>query len=173
MKKTIMKVAAVCLVAGAVLTGCTKEGPVGPAGANGTNGNANVTNQVFTLTTSNWGSTSTNWYSNITYPNATATALLGSVQVYYSINNGTSWTAMPCTVYGSVANYFFGVTTTVGNIYVTWLYNGAGIGSDPCTAFGVSSMQLNVVIIPPSHRLANPHVNLNNYEEVKATFHLK
>ncbi|MHB8261220.1 MAG: hypothetical protein ACYDCN_07690 [Bacteroidia bacterium] len=81
----------------------------------------------------------------------------GAVLVYIQpTSNTTAWTTVPLvsgTMQLNVVIYV-GSVTLVSNI-------------------AVNVLNVKIVVIPPAARLANPNVNLKNYEEVKAAFKLK
>ena len=163
MKKTIIKVAAVCLVAGAVLTSCTKEGPVGPAGTNGTNGNANVHTYNETISASNWAADSYGgWYAGFTTTGFDPTK--GAVSMFWSSDN-TNWIALPYVGYIVGApdiNYSFNSTS------VTIAYDAqTGVSS---IAQPANSNFVKVVVIPPA--MVKPNVNVHSYAELKAAYNI-
>jgi PBP1b-binding outer membrane lipoprotein LpoB len=81
----------------------------------------------------------------------------GAVLVYIQpTSNTTSWTTVPL-VSGTLQ---LNVVINVGSI--TLVANTAP-----------STLNVKIVVVPPGARKANPNVNLHNYEEVKAVFHLK
>ena len=146
-------------------TGCTK----GEDGTPGKSGNANVTARTFSV--SSWASNSSRWYAQLSVPELNSSNInSASVQVYWgTVSN--NWLALPYTYVTSTTNYFMGYLTTVNLVEVRWDYNGAGIGSDPNTVFG-SAVQIKVVVIPPAAMVANPHLDLKNYQEVAKQFNL-
>jgi hypothetical protein len=78
------------------LMSCTKEGPAGPAGKNGTDGNANVTTYLFTdSATISW----TGEYINLHYDsifNLNDSTIRSSViLVYYQSQQFQTWYAVP------------------------------------------------------------------------------
>ncbi len=151
---------------GLFFSSCSKQGPTGPTGAAGANGNANVTHQVFNV--SSWGGSNPTWTASLPIASITATSILGSIQVYYSANGGGSWNATPVTVVNSGGNYFLSSVVSIGLVTVYWTAN-SGFGSDPNTYFG-TNVQLNVVVIPPA--MKKPNVNYKDYNEVKAAYNL-
>jgi hypothetical protein len=183
MKTITMKTLATGMVAGMILfISCSKEGPTGPQGVagtngtNGTNGVANIAVETFTLNSGNWS------YST-TYLDYTAVlndaALIqsvqdsGAVEVFYSINSGSLWSALPCTInVGSGAFYTFAFSSATAAATLTWTYFGSGTGTDPSTAFSGANLEFKVVTIPPALRKANPNVNFHDYNDIKKHFKL-
>jgi hypothetical protein len=170
MKKTIqITVIAVLML---LAEGCTKQGPVGPAGENGANGNANVTSTTFIMNTWHWNAP--HYYSNLTIPELTASnASSAAVMVYFNTDGSNNWSALPYTHYHSPYNYYMGFNTGVGLVQVTWFYDSSlSSGNDPNTFYS-ATVRCKVIVIPPSVRLANPDLDLKNYETVKKRFKLK
>jgi hypothetical protein len=65
-----------------------------------------------------------------------------------------------------------GFNTTVGQVEVTWFYDSSlSSGSDPNAYYG-TTVRCKVVI-PPTMKLANPDLDLKDYEAVKKRFKLK
>ena len=166
--KTLIKISTICLLAAVVLIQCKKDtGPAGPAGANG---NPNVTQQTFTVST--WSNGNANsypvWEAKLIVPALNSKALLGAVEVFYSLGNQPGvWNPLPATVnMGSIS--IFNFNTRIDTLTLTFDDGG---GYPPNVAFsGGASMQVNVVIIPPAMR--KPNVNHHNYAEVKQAYGL-
>lgn len=159
MKKTTF---VLVLFIGLLVNGCTK----GKDGAPGPAGNANISALNYTPTWNSHSSPSF-WYANLSVPALTmANINSASVQVYFSTTSGV-WVAVPYTEVAST-NYFMNFLTTAGIVEITWTYNG-GLGSDPNTYYG-TTVQAKVVVIPPA--AMKPNVNMHNYKEVKAAYHL-
>jgi hypothetical protein len=151
------------------ITGCKKEGPAGPAGANGS---ANVTSNTFTVNTWLWDSP----YYYVDLPVSAITSANNStvaVMVYFS-TNGNAWVALPYTQYNSPSqNYIMGFVTGVGTVEVNWFYDTSlSDGVDPNAYYGVP-VKCKVVVIPPVAMAAHPEVDIKNYEQVKNTFGLQ
>ncbi len=180
MKIITLKTLATGIVAGMLLlTSCGKDGatgPQGPAGTNGTNGVANISVQDFTISTWSLSTTATTYFYTqqpVTNLNADVNSN-GAVEVFFSISGGNNWTALPMTQYVSGtggADYYFNYTTSaLGFIEVDWTSSSSlTAGYDPNSIFG-TTVQLKVVVIPPSMRKANPDVNFHNYNEIKKHF---
>lgn len=110
-----MKKLFICLFISLIaLAGCKKEeGPTGPKGDPGTNGNANV--KAFTYSNQAWvnqGST----YEIILPVSAITQAIQdkGNVQVFASTNGGTTWAGLPF----SAAGYSWVYASEVGKIHI-------------------------------------------------------
>ncbi len=175
--KTFLSV--IAIITSFAFSSCVKDGPVGPqgpAGTNGTNGNANVTSLIYQVATSvNWSiSSGSNPYYYANFQDNDLTQAIhdnGSVQVFFSIDNGTTYEAVPYT-YVASTNYYMSFTTVVDYVQVAWNYGGGTLGSDPNTVFG-ATCQFKVICIAAGARLAHPNVNYKNYQEVKKAFNLK
>jgi hypothetical protein len=170
MKSTMQIIAIVVL--GILAGGCTKQGPIGPAGPAGAAGNSNVTSTTFMM--NNWYWSSPNYYANVNVPQLTASnASSAAVMVYFNTDGSNNWIALPYTHYHTPYNYVMGFNTSVGFVQVTWFYDTSlSSGDDPNTFFG-TTIRCKVVVIPPSMKLANPDLDLKDYEMVKKRFKLK
>jgi hypothetical protein len=124
-----------------LLSGCGKDGAVGPQGPAG---NANVSSTIFTVNPTEWVASGTTYRVSFTVPALTQAVLdRGSVQVYYS-NATDVWLATPIvTVVSNVTQvwqpfYFVGsVRIDVGNFD----------GRLPANPGG--PVKFKVVVIPP------------------------
>lgn len=162
MKRKLLVIIMFMAMSAIMVTSCKK-------GDDGKPGNANVTSHTFSVPT--WSSNSTRWYITMSVPEiTTGNNSSASIQVYFSIDNN-SWVALPNTVVAS-SNYFMGYITSAGIVEVTWDYNGVGIGSSPNTFYSATSL-FKVVVIPPATIVANPDLDLNNYNKVKTKFNLQ
>lgn len=183
---------AIAIIAATLISSCTKEpntapaGPIGPRGAyglngangaNGANGNANVSSRTYTLTATDWGSTSSYFYATIIDTCITqAIQDSGTIQIFMSYDAGTIWNALPLTKYTSVTNsYSMGYSTQVNTINLQWTSMSllGGVGSDPNTVFGANCSFKVICIAASGKRLIGPHMQLTNNEELKAALHFK
>ncbi|HWY10432.1 MAG TPA: hypothetical protein VN026_03850 [Bacteroidia bacterium] len=147
-----------------------KKGDTGPAGKDGTNGNANISTSTFQVNTSAWVNGSNYWYVDIPVSALTSSNHgAAAVEVFFSTNSGVNWHAVPYTAVSST-DYFMGFATGVGLTEIQWTYNGVGNGSDPNTFFG-ATCQFKIVVIPPA--MKKPGVNTHSYNELKAAYNLK
>ena len=165
--KRFIKVSSIIVVTViGILLSCKK----GKDGEPGKDGGANVTSTVFSV--SSWSSNSSRYYTLLSVPELTADNInTASVQVYFNVGDN-AWKAMPFTQLAST-NYFMGHISAINSVQITWDYNGLGIGDDPNEFYGISASKFKVVVIPPAILKQYPNVDLNNYNEVKETFHLK
>ncbi len=145
------------------LNGCKKGDP-------GTNGSANVTSGVYSV--SSWTYSSPQYSANFSVPDLTSANInTAAIMVYFS--NGGNWIALPFTQYNSPYNYFMGFNTGIGNVQVTWIYDTSlSSGKDPNSYYSSAALLYKVVIIPPSVMVANPNLDLKNYKDVKRRFNL-
>ena len=166
MRKTLQIHAITLLLTVTLLTnGCKKEGPAGPAG------NANVTARTFSA--SSWAWSSPYYYANFSMPEINSTNInSAAIMVYFRANSG-NWSALPYTQYNSPYNYYMGFNTSNGNVQVTWVYDTSFSSGDDPNVFYSITVQYKIVVIPPAERLANPNVNLLDYNAVKAAYHLE
>ena len=145
-------------------TGAT--GAQGPVGATGATGNANVSSAIFNATSANWAYTAPNYYVELLMPEITADIFdSGAVLVY--LRQGNSYHAVPLTFY-STASYSTTVeiSHSIGAVGVIWT------DSDLTQPLNPGARTFKVVIIAGSQRAAQPDVDLNNYEAVKAAYGL-
>jgi hypothetical protein len=105
-----------------------------------------VTSNVYTATT--WLYSSPYYYYDINDSDITADNIKSaSVSVYFSTDNGNTWTAIPFTQYTNSSNYFMGYNTQVGKIQITWVYNNTlSQGDSPNTYYG-ATLQYKVVVV--------------------------
>jgi len=153
------------------LSSCVgKTGAPGAQGPQGYQGNANVQSQTTIINSWSYDNTNVLYYASLSEPGLNNLINnSGAVDVYFSIDNGNSWNAMPYTYPGTV-NYFMTDAYSVGTVEVDWIRN-SGTPTDPNTLFGVT-VQIKVVLVAPSVIKAHPHLNWSNYNEVQSTFHL-
>ena len=162
--KTAKMLGMFALACGLFFTGC-KKGDTGPAGTNGTNGNANVVSS--TITSSNWSYVSPSWEIAFSYPAITQTILdKGAVLVY--LKTGTSYAQLPMTFYQSASySTSLEVSNFLGGVKIWWTDSDLTQPSNP------GSWTFKIVVIAASGRAANPNVNYNDYNAVKKAFNLQ
>ena len=167
-KKNVVKSTAIigmfALVCGLLFTNCKKEGPQGPAGKDGTNGNANVVSS--SITSSSWVYSSPSWSINFTYGAITQDIIdRGAVLVYMKV--GSAYNQIPITFYPA-NNYSrtYDISTYVGGvtIYCT--------DSDLTQPTNPGTLTFKVVVIAASQLIKNPNVDLKNYTAVKQAFNI-
>ncbi len=150
-----------------IINGCKK----GKDGEPGKDGSSTVISKTFSISSGSWVSTSSRWYVSLTVPELTTSNInSAAVQVFFGSGNN-NWVAMPFTEVAT-SNYFMGFETDPNYIKVTW-ENNVGLGSNPNSFYSLTTVQFKVVVIPPSARMANPNVDLNNYSELSKAFNLK
>jgi hypothetical protein len=142
---------------------CGKDGATGPQGPSGMNGNANVQGASGSVTS--WNNNGTIYYTTFTDGALTsAVQSTGAVEVFLSTDNASTWKALPFTEV-SGTDYIMLYHTSVGSIEIDWIYNGAGLGSDPNTYYS-ATCQFKIVCIASSIIKQHPNTNWTNYNEV-------
>ena len=171
--KIKLSLALLILASTALFSGCIKEGPVGPQGApglngtNGSNGNANVS--AATIGVSSWSNDSLGWYAAYNVSAITSAAQSsGAIQVFFSVDLGTTWIVLPWAKAGS--DYSMSFLTQTDYLEVDWDYVGPGIGSNP-NAYFSQTVYLKVVVIPPAIRKND--VDYSSYAAIKKAYNLK
>src|ERR1035437_7504122 len=145
-KLSILGIIMLICIATTITNGCKKK-DTPPA----------VTVTSLTFSVPAWSSNSLKWYTDLSVPALTSANInSASVQVYLSTASGT-WTALPFTEVRSI-DYFMNYTTSIGLVEVNWIFNSAGIGSDPNSIYS-ATCQFKVVVIPPAARKSNPNLN--------------
>jgi len=164
--KIKLKLILILLLGVLFITGCKKEGPPGA------DGNANV--DYSTQTVTSWGWSSPYYYANLPMPELTSANINTAAVMVYFTSTGSAWVALPYTQYNSPnQNYIMGFNTSVGQVQITWFYDTSLFdGDDPNTYYG-TNLQFKIVVIPPAVMLANPDLDLRDYEDVKNRFKIK
>lgn len=150
------------------ISGCKKEGPPGPAGTNGTDGNANVTSLVLN-TGGGWSWDGANYWRVATWTGlsnlSTEVVNSGAVMLYYK--SGSDYLAMP---------FALNITSTIqlhGNFDYTYnvlrVYWELSDLADPNPGY----TEFKLICIPPASLIGHNDLNLKNYNEVAKTFNLK
>lgn len=160
--KTLIAIFAMALV----FTNC-KKGDTGPAGQDGTNGNANVTS--VTLTTSSWAWNSSQKWRYATWNNVSilnTSVINDGVVMLYQLVGTNSYVQLPITQnQGAYAEHdWFEYSPNTISVYI----ENSDL-SDP----NPSPFTYKLVCIPKSAKMANPNVNWKNYTEVKNALNLK
>ncbi len=164
MKKQIL----ILMLAIACIVSC-KKGDTGPAGAtgangtngtNGTNGAANIKTKIVAVTPGSWNNPSAGLYDvGISMPDLTNVDS-DAVMVYALVTTGV-YASLPQSNWFAYGDSFI---FTYLNQQVNLFYS---YSSAPLNA-----VQIKIVVIPPSARLANPGINYRSYEQVKAAYNL-
>jgi len=130
--------------------------------------------QARTFLTNDWSYEAPEYINDLIVPELTSSNInSASVNVYFSIDDGGNWTALPYTQYnGSSPNYFMNFTTRIHYVRISWIYNTfLSEGRDPNKYYG-KTVQFKVVVTSSTARQANSDVDFNNYNEVKERFNL-
>lgn len=175
--KTIKRIVLLVLISSIITTfSCTKEGKqgeTGPAGANGingtngTDGNANVKSETFTIYTTDWiTGTNLKYVNEITSLITTDIVNTGGVMLYVESASGNSWLALPNIYLAGSNSETIRFFHSVGNVQIQ-IVKESGVPTI------TSNMRFKLVVFSSSARLSNPHIDYNNYYEVKGAFNLK
>ena len=165
--KTFKFLSVALLIASAsIFSSCAKEGPTGPAGANGKDGNANVKSQSYFITGSEWTyatgeATLTKQMSQITQDIVNN----GVVSVYVKASGSSVWEAMP-TAIGDPSGVVLslGYSYEVGKLNLFWTWNTAV----QLSASVIGNNDFKVVVISGSALARHPNVNVRDYQQVEA-----
>jgi hypothetical protein len=173
---------------GLFFSSCTKEvvgpagpqgeqgpaGPAGPTGAAGQDGNANVKAYTFTGAPSAWvsfgtyGSAGYGYGIDLAVPAITSSILNnGAVLIYRYISTTGYYVLLPYSFPNS------GYVETYLTAYKTGEARVERYDTDLYTTSPASTWEFKVIVIAGSQRLANPDLDLTNYEEVMAFYGLK
>ena len=146
----------------AVLSAC--KGDKGDTGPQGAQGNANVQSYTYTVNPSNWYALTYEWDTDLGV-SAVSQSILdrGTVNVFMSTDGGSNWLALPFSFTGAEFNFLY----KVGTVTVAYSWdNGVLPSSAPNTC------KFKVIVVPGSIVRNNPHIDWNNYSEVRARFNL-
>ncbi len=192
MKNKINILFTTLIFAGAsLLYSCSKDGETGPAGANGTNGingenGTNGANGITNVKRFNYTVVLTDWTivssSNIQVKLdciGITQAILdsGMVLVYWDANNSAppntpNFVPLP-------VPFFTNVKSRI--LTCSWQLNTNGLGQitinirdmDGLSISIPSTIYFKAVVVSSHMRIANPNLNGDNYNEVKAALHLQ
>jgi hypothetical protein len=140
----------------AVFSSCSQEGPAGPtgpAGPQGPSGNSNVSITGFTISSGNWGYSSTSQYPY--YYNSSFSVPSSDVAVVYYSLDQSNYAPLPVSSLFSPGDYLTFFYTSSG---LTLWYN---YSSSPAYTFYV-----NIVDIPQGIMVKYPGVNWNDASQV-------
>jgi hypothetical protein len=158
MKKKSLIVFGITLIS---IIGCTKEGPIGPAG---NDGNANVVSSTFS--SSNWVYSAPSWSLTHFYSAITQEIIdKGAVLVY--LKTGQAYSQLPITIYTST-NYSTSieVASFVGGVKLFWTDSDLTQPNNP------GNLEFKIVVIAASGLAQNPNLDFTNYEEVAQAYNL-
>jgi len=158
---------AIIIAISTIINGC-KKGDTGPAGTNGTNGNANVSSTNFTITS--WSSDSIIWFTDLLVPALSSGVDTGdAIEVFFSADPPWFWSALPYTQIDT-NNYFMQFDLIIGEIVVKWFNKSNGHPINP-NSYYHTNLQFKVVVIPPA--MKRNDINLYNWTELKNAYNLK
>lgn len=150
-----------------LFAGCAKDGETGPkgdTGAAGTNGVANIQTDDFTIHPNEWSYNGTyqQWY-NKHY----ITASYGTVVLAY-VMSGNGKQALPYSEYITNTRVQFADNLFQNPSYIEFQFlNYNSLSTAP-----TSDKYIYLVLIPPARLAEHPGLDVTNYDEVKAAFHL-
>lgn len=164
MKKTIVLGMVALMV---LMFGACKKPKDGAPGAQGPQGNANVTYGIFNVPASSWGYTSPTYYATLLEPTITQDILdKGAILVY--MGSTSQWVQLPVTFYpSSTYSELIKPIFTLGQVEVDITDSDL---TQPATP---TAKTFKVVVIASRSMLINPNVDFSNYESVKKAFNLK
>ncbi|NNM95563.1 MAG: hypothetical protein HKL88_08925 [Bacteroidia bacterium] len=132
------------------------KGDTGPAGPAGTNGVANISSNIYTVSPGSWSNPSAGLYNYVASDASITNANTDGIEVFMSGNN-TNWFGLPLTnVFANPDELFFMYI----NGQITFEYDGS---SAPAT-----TQYFKVVVIPPAVMKQHPRTNWKNWSEVSA-----
>jgi len=138
------------IVSMTTMSSCKKEDDDSKYQEKGNYGNANITTTIFSVNP--WQNDGFKYYTNHTDPSITSSVQSnGTVDIFLSIDNGTTWQALPFTqLLGcTTPNYYqMGYITSLNSVQIQWIYFGSGLGVDPNTFFS-NTCQFKVVVATP------------------------
>ncbi|MBV6485464.1 MAG: hypothetical protein KFKLKKLM_02034 [Flavobacteriales bacterium] len=170
--KTIKRITLLVLISSIITTfSCTKEGkqgepgPAGTNGTNGTNGNANVKSSTHTVYSWEWSTSGSSKYVDITSTLIT-NDILNSGAVLMYVKSGVSWQALPFTFPQGSSSILYKYLYAY-NLVQIQITQETGVPSI------TGNLEFKLVVISSSARLSNPHIDFNDYYQVKGAFNLK
>jgi hypothetical protein len=140
----------------ATFSACSKgdTGAAGPQGPAGTNGVANISSNIYSITPGSWSNPKTGEYAVKFTDNAISNANTDGIEVFIS-TDGNTWLGLPITnslVNGDQMAYIY----ENGQITLVYLYSSAP----------ANTVDLKVVVIPPAQLNLHPNTNWNDYSQV-------
>jgi hypothetical protein len=162
------KIISIALIALVGLTACKKNKDCTPGamGATGKTGNANVETFIVNTDASSWTLNVIDYSQNATATVDQINASVmnsGTVNVFMGDGTGTSWVALPLAYSMNQWNYSY------ANSQIKFFETLSNGNAPPNPGI----LQFKIVVIPPAVKAANPNLNYNNYDEVKAKFNLQ
>jgi hypothetical protein len=162
-----------------LLASCAKDGetgPQGPAGqdgTNGTDGNANVYSFNYGIT--QWGWDGNYVYSEIDDSDGLSISASdianGALLAYIETSAGWSALPYPYPIGGGTVQFYRGFFDVNHFLIRVSNYDGSNPNPPALQASTSSPRNIKIVVIP--QRIANPNINVYNYEEVKVAYNLK
>jgi hypothetical protein len=144
-------------------TGCGKEGPQGPAGLNGLDGNANVTASSW-ITPLDWAGSSGDWYFDVSSTIINQDVVeAGAVLAYISLPGDlyNDYTVRPLPAYAIKANWDFLLPNDGTN------YGKIEFTSDMVNKPGTSGYNFRFIVIPASYILKSARLKSKSTTDLK------
>lgn len=158
-KLTLFNFLLICAVA---LTGCKKdEGPVGPQGPAGANGNANVQSEIITVEASEWtGSAASGFTAEKETTVITEDIAINGAVLCYSANVDSSYTPLPISLYSGSFSINFGFQHHANGSILFYVQADNGATPQP------GEIKYKVVAIESRMTELYPNITEMPYEEV-------
>lgn len=136
-----------------MITSCKKDEKIAPQ----------VISSTATASSGNWGydAPTSTYFVDISVPGLTAE--IAQVMVY--IQSGSSYIALPWTVYLSGYSESWNFSYTTGNVRVT-------VQDSDLATLNPGSVTFKIVCVESYTKALHPDVDWNNYQEVKRKFNL-
>jgi hypothetical protein len=164
MKTSFIKIVAACLVTATLFTNCNK-GDTGPAGADGTNGNANVKSQTSTNLNWTFNNATLQFETNISVPAITQDIVDRGAVLVYLQDGGTS-SQLPVSGFVDAATIlYFDFEYSIGNVKM--IVSNSDLDN---SIVPQSTLRFKIVAMSASARAAHP--NLNEYKDIQSVYHL-
>lgn len=166
-----------CLLTMVVIAGlisCKVEGPEGPAGRDGADGNANVKTQIITVTPSNWSGDGYVYEARKQSSIITADIVTSGAVLCYMQDSNNTYIPLPFTF----TNWYLNEKEepVFYNSHSLFIYSPGVISfllqdDDAMTPAPTANVIFKVVTIASSEVVAN--INTRNYSEVAKALHLE
>lgn len=166
------------IASASLIFSCAKDGedglpgPVGQTGQTGQTGNSNVKSETFTSNTSDWIHIGTNGqagdgFSFLQFSSIITSDIANSGAVFvYVLSTGGGWIALP-------ASFTKSAWTENWRYAYSSLQLVISKEDSDFNTLNPGIQTFKVVAISSTARIANPNVDYNDYEQVKAAFNLE
>lgn len=142
----------------ALAVSCTKQGPTGPQGPAGANGNANVSVETYTVTPGEWLSNQDGgWYCDLA-PQSSPTG--GAVSILFSYDD-INWIGLPY-VGNTTGDVDINYVVTTSNIQIQYVPQTG----NPSIGAPTNDIYIQVSLVPQAIEVKYPDVNWQNAIQV-------